>query len=102
MWVADSDSATEKRSRPVLDVLHLLELTDEVGPHLPKSVSKRLCKPKLGEITQAGSLEGVGHIAEVPVRVLAGRWKQPYCQLTVERSDAIGGQLRLFLVLDLL
>jgi hypothetical protein len=100
--IADRDAATEKRSRPVLNVLHLLELAEKVGAYLPQPVWKRLSKPKPRKMKEAGSLEGISTILEVAKCTLAGGWKQSSFESAVERSGAIRGQLRLLLVLDLL
>jgi hypothetical protein len=100
--IADCDSATEKRPRPVLDVLHLLELAEKVGAHLPQPVCRQLSKPKPRKMTEAGSLEGISTILEVTKCTLAGGWKQSPFESTVERSGAIRIQLRSLLVLDLL
>jgi hypothetical protein len=100
--IADCDSATEKRSRPVLDVLHLLELAEKVGAHLPQAVCKRFSKPKPRKMTEPGSLEGIRTILEVTKCIFAGGWKQSSFESAVERSGAIRDQLRLLLVLDLL
>ena len=35
MGIADRNAAAEERSRSVLNVLHLLELRDEIGPNEP-------------------------------------------------------------------
>jgi hypothetical protein len=79
-----------------------LELAEEVGAHLPLTACNGLCKPDLGKMTEAGCLEGIRSITEVPKRAVAGRREQSSFESPVERCDTIRREFGLFLVLDLL
>ena len=91
MWIADCHTATEKCSRPVLNVLHVSELTEEVGPDKPFAAWQWLGKSEADKMAQSGTFRETPGAVEVPKFFSLGSRNQAISQTAVKGCDAICG-----------
>jgi hypothetical protein len=98
--IADRHAAAEERPRAVLNVLHLLELRDEIGPDKPTVSGALFRETKLLEVPEPGHFRRACGGSRFFVRRVRPVWDRSAGQPSVQGRDTVGGKLYLFLVFD--
>ena len=91
VWIADRDAAPEKRSRAVLNVLHLLKLRDEIGSDKPTVSGVRFGETKLLEVPKPGHLCRARRSSGIFVHWVRVVRNRSTGQPTVQGSDPVCG-----------
>jgi len=100
--IADRHAAAEERPRAVLNVLHLLELRDEIGPDKPTVSRAWFRETKLLEVPEPGHFRRACGGSRIFVCRVRPEWDRSACQSSIQGRDTVGGKLYLLLVLDVL
>jgi hypothetical protein len=99
-WGSLIATPLRKSVRAVLNVLHLLELRDEIGAYKPTVSGVWFRETKLLEVTEPGHFRRAGGGSRIFVRRVRPVRDSSAGQPSVQGRDAVGGQLDLLLMLD--
>src|SRR5271166_6497338 len=100
MRITDRDAAAKERPRAVLNVLHLLELSDEIGPNEPSVAVVWLREAQFFQVPEPVHLCRACGGTGLFVCWVGGPWDRSPGQTAVQRRHAVGGKLDLLLMLD--